>query len=88
VFELRLHAQFRLVQPWLQGFKSDGGFSMDLRQGYFSQTDLRSGTRSVDRATIPLPTDQEIQQKTVNRNTALRLEYGFNGDWGVCLYLP
>jgi len=71
-----------------QGFKSEGGFSMDLRQDYFSQYDLRSGTGSVDRSTITLPTDQEIQQKTVNRNTMLRLDYGFNGDWGVSLLLP
>jgi hypothetical protein len=71
-----------------QGFKSGGGLSVDLRHDYFNQTDLRSGTGRVDRSTITFPADAEIQQKTVNRNTTLTLDYGLNADWGVGLQLP
>ena len=71
-----------------QGFKSNGGFSIDLRQDYLSQTDLRSGAGRVDRGAITFPPDEEIQQKTINRITNLTLDYGFNADWGVSLQLP
>ena len=71
-----------------QGFKTDGGLSMGLRYDYFSQNDLRTGTGRVDRAAISFPADDEIQQKTVNRNTTLTLDYGFNADWGASLQLP
>lgn len=71
-----------------QGFKSNGGFSIDLRYDYFSQTDLRTGTGRVDRSAISSPADAEIQQETVNRNTTLTLDYGLNADWGASLQLP
>ena len=71
-----------------QGFKSNGGLSIDLRHDYFSQTDLRTGTGRVDRAAIAFPADEEIQQKTINRNTTLTLDYGIDADWGVSLQLP
>jgi hypothetical protein len=71
-----------------QGFKSNGGLSVDLRYDYFNQNDLRTGTGRVDRAAITFPNDQEIQQTTINRNTTLTLDYGFNADWGVSLQLP
>ena len=71
-----------------QGFKTNGGFSIDLRHDYFSQTDLRSGTGRVDRGAITFPADAEIQQKTINRNTTLTLDYGIDADWGVSLLVP
>jgi hypothetical protein len=71
-----------------QGFKTTSGLSIDLRHDYFSQTDLRSGTGRVDRSAITFPADSEIQQKTINRNTTLTLDYGLNADWGASLQLP
>ena len=41
-----------------------------------------------DRSGIALPAGQEIQQKTINRNTTLTLDYGINADWGVSLLVP
>jgi hypothetical protein len=71
-----------------QGFKSDGGLTLDIRHDYLSQTDLRTGTGRVDRGSITFPTDREIQQKTINRITTLTVDYGFNADWGVSVLLP
>ncbi len=71
-----------------QGFKSNGGFSIDLRHDDFNQTDLRTGTGRVDRSAISFPADAETQQQTFNRNTTLTLDYGINADWGASLQLP
>ena len=71
-----------------QGLTSRTGATADLRYDFFNQDDLRSGTGRVDRATLALPNDQEIQQHTVNRNATLTLDYGLNADWGVTLTLP
>lgn len=71
-----------------QGFKSAGGLSFDLRFDYFNQNDLRTGTGRVSRSDKALPADREIQKKTVNRNTTLTVDYGFNADWGVSVQLP
>jgi hypothetical protein len=71
-----------------QGFKASEGLSLDLRTDFFTQRDLRTGTGRVARNSISFPTDQEIQQRTVNRNTTLTLDYGINADWGVSVLLP
>ena len=71
-----------------QGFRTSSGLTVDLRYDYFNQNDLRSGTGRIDRGAITFPTDQEIQQETVNRNTTLTVDYAFNADWGVNVQLP
>jgi hypothetical protein len=71
-----------------QGLTSRTGLTADLRYDFFNQNDLRSGTGRVDRATLALPNDAEIQQHTVNRIGTLTLDYGLNSDWGVTLLLP
>lgn len=71
-----------------QGFKSGEGLSLDLRHDFFTQSDLRTGTGRVDRGAITFPANQEIQQKTTNRNTTLTVDYGFNADWGLSFQLP
>ena len=71
-----------------QGFKSGAGLTMDLRHDFFIQNDLRTGTGRVDRGAITFPTDAEIQQKTVNRNTTLTVDYGISADWGVAVLVP
>jgi hypothetical protein len=78
-----------LSSDWAsQGFKSGGGLSFDLRHDYFNQNDLRTGTGRVDRGAITFPTDQEIQQTTINRNTTLTVDYGIDADWGISVQLP
>jgi hypothetical protein len=78
-----------LNSDWVgQGIDSRPGLTMDLRHDYFNQSDLRGGTGRVDRNAISLPTDQEIQQTTINRNTTLSVDYGINADWGVSVQLP
>lgn len=71
-----------------QGYVVQPGFRLDLRYDYFNQDQLRSGTQTVDRGSYPVPNDQEIQQKTLNRNLTLTLDYTPNADWGVALVVP
>jgi hypothetical protein len=72
-----------------QGLTPSGeGLRIDLRFDYFNQSQLRSGTGSVDRNSLAIPNDQEIQQSTVNHNYALGLDYSPNVNWGVNLQLP
>lgn len=70
-----------------QGYASTPGLKLDLRYDYLNQSQLRSGTREVDRGSIPLPSDREIEQGTLNRYTTLGVDYG-NGDWGVNVQVP
>ena len=72
-----------------QGIAPSGeGFRVDFRFDYFDQDQLRSGTGSVDRGSLAIPNEQEIQQQTINRNYALGIDYSPNEDWGVNLQLP
>jgi hypothetical protein len=71
-----------------QGLAAGKGWRFDVRYDYFNQSDLRSGTGSVDRASIEVPSEEEVQQTTVNRNTTFGLEYSPNANWGVSLLLP
>jgi len=64
------------------------GFEAGVRYEYFEQSDLRSGTASVNRATLTLPNDDEIQQRTVNRNTWLDLNYVADATWAVSAQIP
>ena len=71
-----------------QGYAVKPGIRFDLRYDYFNQDQLRSGTRSVDRGTFGFPNDQEIQEKTINRNLTLTLDYSPSADWGVTVLVP
>jgi hypothetical protein len=78
-----------LSSDWAsQGFSSSGGLSLDLRHDRLDQTQLRTGTGTVDRAAITFPTDQEIQQTTRTGITTLTVDYATDGDWGLSLQLP
>ena len=78
-----------LSSDWAaQGYAMTPGFEAGLRYEYFDQTDLRSGTGSVNRAALSLPNDDEIQQRTLNRNTWLDLNYIFNSSWAVTASVP
>ncbi len=77
-----------LSSDWLIQGTEHGGFHADLRFDYFNQDDLRSGTKSVDRGSIELPAEQEVQQMTINRNYTLFLDYAGTGEWGLSAQLP
>jgi hypothetical protein len=78
-----------LSSDWAaQGYTVTPGLDAGLRFEYFEQSDLRSGTSSVDRTTLTFPNDNEIQQKTVNRNTWLDLNYVVNSSWAVTVSIP
>jgi hypothetical protein len=78
-----------LSSDWAtQGYAGDGGLRIDLRHDYFNQNQLRSGSGTVDRSAITLPSDDEIQQKTINRNTTLTLDWGVSRTLGLQLQLP
>lgn len=71
-----------------QGLHAGDGWTGDVRYDYFVQDQLRTGTHTVDRGSIGFPADDEIQQKTFNRNLTLTLDRGLGEDWGVTLMLP
>ena len=78
-----------LSSDWAaQGYASLPGLDAGVRFEYFEQSDLRSGTGRVDRSILTFPNDDEIQQKTVNRNTWLDLNYVANGHWGFSAAIP
>ncbi len=78
-----------LSSDWAaQGYGMLPGLEAGLRFEYFEQSDLRRGTSSVDRASLTFPNDNEIQQRTLNRNTWLDLNYVVDPTWAVTLSVP
>ena len=78
-----------LSSDWAaQGYATQPGLEAGLRFEYFDQTDLRSGTHSVDRAALSFPNDDEIQQRTLNRNTWLDLNHVANSSWALTASVP
>jgi len=78
-----------LSSDWAaQGYATTPGFDLGFRFEYFEQSDLRSGTHSVDRAALTFPNDDEIQQRTLNRNTWLDLNYVVDSSWALSVALP
>jgi hypothetical protein len=71
-----------------QGLAASGGWRFDMRYDFFEQDQLRSGTDSVRRSDLAFPTDQEVQQSTINRNATFALDYSPNKDWGFTAILP
>lgn len=71
-----------------QGYATTSGLHLSLRQDYFNQSQLRSGTDPVDRNAFSSPTDEEVQRTTINRNTLLGADYQFSRYWGISLQLP
>src|SRR5438105_5174731 len=51
-----------------QGYSVSSGMHIDVREDYYEQNQLRSGTDAVNRSGLEIPNDEEIQQDTLNRN--------------------
>ena len=78
-----------LSSDWnAQGDDQPPGFEVGLRFENFDQTELRSGTEHVDRAALTFPTDREVQQRTLNRNSWLDLKYAADSSWGFTVSVP
>jgi hypothetical protein len=78
-----------LSSDWAaQGYAMTPGLEAAVRFEYFEQADLRSGTVSVDRSQFPVPNADELQQRTVNRNTWLDLNYVVSPTWAVSVSVP
>ena len=78
-----------LSSDWAdQGYAMLPGFEAGLRYEYSNQTELRSGTDNVDRSKITFPNSDEIQQRTLNRNAWLDLNYVANASWAVTVSVP
>jgi hypothetical protein len=78
-----------LSSDWAsQGYAAGEGLRFDLRADYFNQDELRSGRHAVDRGSLDIPNEREIQQKTINRNYQLAVDYGANADWAFSVVVP
>ncbi len=76
-----------LSSDWTaQGYSADSGLHLDVRYDYFNQDLMRSGTHKFNRSAMD--PSKEIQQKTVNRNLTVAIDYSPNRDWGVNVQLP
>ena len=78
-----------LSSDWAsQGYAASSGLRIDMRFDYFDQDELRAGTHSVSHDSIPIPSDREVQQSTLNRNYTLTMDYSPNANWGLNLQIP
>lgn len=71
-----------------QGYSVSSGVRVELREDYYDQSQLRSGTHTVSRSTFEIPSDEEVQLQTLNRNTILGVDYSPSRSWGVHVGLP
>src|SRR6059058_3261284 len=78
-----------LTADWLsQGLAAQPGTTFSLRYDYVPQTQLRSGTQTIDRNAIDFPTDREIERHTYNHSLTFTLDHQFANDWGIDAQLP
>jgi len=71
-----------------QGYSVSSGVRVDLREDYYDQAQLRSGMHTVDRAALEIPSEQEVQQHTLNRNTIVGIDYTPSRTWGLNVAIP
>ncbi len=71
-----------------QGLWMGQGFRLNLRYDYFNQNQLRTGTRVIDRSSLEVPAEEEIQQQTIHRNLSVGLDWSPSAEWGLSLAVP
>jgi hypothetical protein len=71
-----------------QGYSVSSGWSADIRQDYYEQAQLRSGTSTVDRSSLSFPRDEEVQTRTINRTTLFSIDDQPSRNFGINLQLP
>ena len=78
-----------LTADWLsQGLAAQPGTTFSLRYDFVPQTKLQSGTQAIDRSTIDLPTDREIERHTYDHSLTMTLDHQFASDFGLDVQLP
>jgi hypothetical protein len=78
-----------LASDWLtQGLAALPGTSVSVRFDYVPQTQLRLGSKVVNRSAIVFPVDDEIELKTRNYYANLAVDHSFNKDWGINVSVP
>ncbi len=70
------------------GISTSAGVHIDLRYDFLDQAQLRKGTGTANRSDYTLPSDREIEQRTINRYTTATLDYAPNRNWGVNVQVP
>jgi len=77
------------TSDWLsQGLVTQPGSAVTLRYDQVPQTVLRSGSDKVDVNSIELPSDREIERRTINHYVTLAYDRQFANDWGFDLAIP
>lgn len=71
-----------------QGYATSSGLHLSLREDYFNQSRLLEGSDRIARSSLALPSDEEVQHKTINRNTLLGADYQLDRYWGISVQLP
>ncbi len=79
-----------LPSDWLsQGLAAHpDSTSISLRYDFAPQTQLRIGTDAVDRATVPIPNAEEIEQSTYNHALNITATHSFGANWIAELQVP
>jgi hypothetical protein len=65
-----------------QGYAVSSGLRLDVRTDYYDQDQLRSGSHALSRDDLEIPNEQEVQVRTLNRNTVFGLDYSPSRVWG------
>lgn len=71
-----------------QGYASGAGLRLDLRYDYLDQDQLRRGLDKVAFSSFSFPAAEEVQRRTLSRNTTLTLDWSPNAVWGLTVQLP
>src|SRR5690242_1070457 len=71
-----------------QGLVAQAGTTFTLRYDEVPQTQLRNGRGVVDRGSIALPSDEEIERYTHNHYVTATIDHQFAGAWGIDVQIP
>ncbi len=80
----------QLPSDWLsQGLAAHpDSTSMSLRYDYVPQTQLRLGSRTIERSSVTIPNSEEIEKNTYNHMLNVALTHSFGNDWVVEVQVP
>jgi hypothetical protein len=80
----------QLPSDWLsQGLAAHpDSTSISLRYDNVPQTQLRLDSKAVDRAAVPIPNVDEIEQTTYNHSLNLTINHSFGNDWVAEVQVP
>lgn len=71
-----------------QGYASGAGLRLDLRYDYLDQDQLRRGLDRIAFSSFSFPAAEEVQRRTLSRNTTFTLDWSPNAVWGLTVQVP